>query len=476
MLLGIDLGTSSVKVVALDARGGVRAQASRSYPLATPRPGWVEQNPEDWFEATAAAVREVAQQVSGDAVRAVGLSGQMHTLVLSGRDGAPVRPAISWADTRSVEQVRAFEASIDARARLSVLGNPCVTGFTGTSLLWVREHEPAAYAAAERVMLAKDYLRARLVDDWATDASDASATLLFDPYQRRWASEVTDALEIDPALLPPLRPSDGIAGTLTRAAAARLGLREGTPVMTGAGDQAAAACGCGLTEPGTMLVTLGSGGQVFAPLSAPRADPKLRVHLFCHAVPARWHLLGAVQNLGLALDWVRRTCGWSWPELYARAEQAPPGAGGLTFVPYLTGERTPHMDPHARASWQGLTLAHGAEHLARAAVEGTVFAIAEAVQACFEAGAAADVIALAGGGAEAPLPRRILADVLDRPLRRAQVHDASAKGAAVLAAGVDADYAGAIPAALASEEAEAPGPQSAPHRDAFERYRGASRP
>ena len=463
MYVGIDLGTSGVKVAAVDADGRLVAKASAPYSLDTPHPGWAEQDPERWWDATVEAVQRLAGEVDASRVQAIGLSGQMHTLVLLDESGRPTRPAISWADTRTEEQVRRFHEHVPRETLVDVLGNPPATGFTAPSLMWVKEHDARAYRSAAKVCLVKDYVRLRLTGAWATDPSDASATLLFDTFRREWSDEVLDALELDGALLPPVRESGDVAGELIREAAASLGLPRGTPVMTGAGDQAAAATGCGLVDPGPMLVTLGSGGQVFTPLASPKADAELRVHLFCHATPDRWHLQGAVQNVGVALDWVRRTLGSSWEELYGRAAEVPAGAEGVTFLPYLTGERTPYMDPRARAAWSGLALSHAPAHMARAAIEGAAYAVADAVVACIEAGGEPDRIALTGGGAEHALPRQILADVLDRPLGRAHVQDASAMGAAVLA--------GAPTPSFRSTESEAPGPDGDAHRDAWLRQR-----
>jgi xylulokinase len=465
MFLGIDLGTSGVKVAAVDAEGHVASTATASYPLDAPHSGWAEQDPERWWSATVDAIQRLAGEIDPSGIQAIGLSGQMHTLVLLDRSGRPTRPAISWADTRTEAQVRRFQERVPHETLVGVLGNPAATGFTAPSLMWVEEHDAPAYRATTRVCLVKDYLRLRLTGAWATDPSDASATLLFDTFRRTWSDEVLDALGLDAALLPPVRESRAVAGELLPDAAASLGLPRGTPVVTGAGDQAAAATGCGLVDPGPMLVTLGSGGQVFAPLAAPAADAKLRVHLFCHATPHRWHLQGAVQNVGVALDWVRRTLGWSWEELYGRAAEVPAGADGVTFLPYLTGERTPYMDPRARAAWSGLALSHTPAHMARAAIEGAAYSVADAVEACIEAGGEPDEIALTGGGAGHVLPRRILADALGRPLRRAQVRDASAMGAAVLA--------GAPAPHFRSTEGEAPGPDAEAHRAAWLRQRAA---
>lgn len=465
MFLGIDLGTSGVKVAAADAEGRLVAKATASYALDAPHPGWAEQDPERWWDATADAVQRLAGRIDASGVQAIGLSGQMHTLVLLDASGRPTRPAISWADTRTEAQVRRIQERVPHETLVGVLGNPAATGFTAPSLMWIQEHDSRAYRSAAMVCLVKDYVRLRLTGAWATDPSDASATLLFDTFRRTWSDEVLDALELDAALLPPVRPSGAVAGELLPEVAAGLGLPPGTPVVTGAGDQAAAATGCGLVDPGPMLVTLGSGGQVFTPLAAPAADAELRVHLFCHATPDRWHLQGAVQNVGVALDWVRRTLGLSWEELYGRAAEVPAGAEGVTFLPYLTGERTPYMDPRARAAWSGLALSHTPAHMARAAIEGAAYSVADAVEACIEAGGEPDEIALTGGGAEHVLPRRILADVLGRPLRRAHVQDASALGAAVLA--------GAPAPRFRSTEGEAPGPDAEAHGAAWRRQRAA---
>ena len=463
MILGVDLGTSSVKVALVEPDGTPLATASRAYPLDTPRPGWAEQDPERWWDATCDAVHEATRSAGRTDVAAIGLSGQMHTLVLLDANDRAVRPALSWADGRSAAVLEDLSRRVPHERQVAVLGNRFVAGFTGPSLAWIRTYEPGSYAATRRVCLAKDALRLRMTGEWATDASDASATCLFHVAERRWSHEVIEALDLDPSLLPPVRDSAEVAGRLRLAAARELGLPADVPVATGAGDQAAAATGCGLVDPGATLATLGSGGQVFAPLDRPVPDPELRVHLFCHARPDRWHLQGAVQNVGLALDWARRALRCSWSEFVALAGAAPAGADGVTFVPYLTGERTPRMDPSARGAWTELSLAHGPEALARAALEGTTFAVADAVHAVGAVGAEVRTLAVTGGGAELDLTRRILADATGARIERAEVRDASVRGATVLA--------GATAPRFASEP-EATDPSDADeHRAAYARYR-----
>ena len=460
MFLGIDLGTSSVKALLVDEAGAVQGEGTTDYPLHAPRPGWVEQNPEDWWAATVTAVRAALAEKTG-VVKAIGLSGQMHSLVLLGESGKPTRPAVIWADTRAAAEVDAFNAKVDRDTQIHVLGNPAATGFTALSLMWVKALEPQVYTASRCALLPKDYLRYRLTNVLATDPTDASATLLFDVLKRAWAQGVVEALELNPALLPPVLPSDEVAGELTKEAAEALGLPSGLPVVTGAGDQASAATGCGVFHPGSMLITLGSGGQVFAALETPTPDPALQVHLFCHV--RNWHLLGAVQNVGLALGWTRELFGWDWEAFFRQAASVPPGADGLLFLPYLTGERTPHMDPHAKGTFHGLTLAHGPAHVARAALEGTTFALKDAVDALERVGGTAERLILTGGGARSPLRQQLLADVLNRSLYAADVDNASAKGAAVLAG---AGVRGWGPTLIAEPESNA-----ALYGDLMTRYR-----
>ena len=433
MLLGLDLGTSSVKALLLGEDGGSVGEGSASYPVRSPRPGWAESSPEDWWDAVVEAT-EAAVGKRGAEVAALGLSGQMHGVVPADDRGRPLRAAVLWADARSGEQLVAYrELDEDARRRLA---NPPAVGMAGPSLLWLRDHEPGVYASARWALQPKDWLRLRLTGEVAAEPSDASATLLYDLRSDGWDYPVVETLGLRPDLLAPLLASADVAGTLTREAAGRLGLRAGLPVAAGAADTAAAMLGGGLLRPGSVQLTVGTGGQIVAPKSSPEPDPHERTHLYRAAVPDLWYSMAAIQNAGLALEWVRGVLGASWEEVYEEAFAVPPGAGGVVFLPYLSGERTPRFDPGARGVWTGLGLDHGRGHLLRAALEGVVFALREGLEALEDAGTPVPELRLAGGGTVGEPWRRLLADVLGRPLRMlpdAMASVASARGAALLA-------------------------------------------
>ena len=453
MLLGLDLGTGSAKALLVSAGGGVLGEGSAAYPVRSPHPGWAESDPETWWEACAAAVRAAVGHRAGS-VRAVGLSGQMHGVVLSDGDGTPLRPAVLWADVRSADRLGAYR---DLPAALSrSLANPPAAGMAGPSLLWLRDHEPASYRAAKWALQPKDWLRLRLTGEAAAEPSDASATLLYDLEADAWSGPVVEALGLRSDLLAPLVPSGTEAGGLLAGAAERLGLPAGLPVAVGAGDTAAAALGTGLLEPGRAQLTVGTGGQILAPRSRLEPDPKGRTHLYraAHEGPSgRFYAMAAIQNAGLALEWVLKVLGASWDDAYREAFGVPPGAGGVVFLPYLSGERTPHLDPSARGAWAGLGLGHERAHLLRAAFEGVAFALREGLEALEEAGVETPELRLAGGGAVEEPWRQLLADVLGRPLRvlpGAVASRASARGAAFLAgvaAGVYGTVADTLPLA-----------------------------
>jgi len=430
MLLGIDLGTGSAKALLLATDGSVMGEASSSYPVRAPHPGWAESEPEDWWLAVASAVRKAVGN-HADRVQAIALSGQMHGVVLASESGQPLRPAILWADTRSSATLNTYH-SLDA-AILERLGNPVTAGMAGATLLWLREHEATVYSEARWALQPKDWLRLRMTGEVATEPSDASGTLLYNVVSDNWAREAIWALNLRSDWLPKIIPSSAISGYLTTIASEHLGLRVGLPVIAGAADTAAAALGNGLLEPGLVQLTIGTGAQIITPRSQPIIDPHGRTHLYRAAVPNQWYSLAAMQNAGLALEWVRGILGLSWQEVYTKAFSVPPGCEGLTFLPYLTGERTPHLDPYVRGAWVGLGLHHTQAHLMRAALEGVAFALRQGFEALEATGFKATELRLAGGGtAEMPW-KQLLTDVLRIPLYATTVAAASARGAALLA-------------------------------------------
>jgi xylulokinase len=434
-LLGMDLGTGSVKALLMSETGTVLGEASAPYPVNAPHPGWAESSPEEWWEAVGKAVREAVGS-RGAEVMALGLSGQMHGVVLSDASGHPLRPAMLWADTRSREQLDAYRR-LDETLRRS-LANPPAVGMAGPSLLWLRDHEPETYEAARWALQPKDWLRLRLTGEAAAEPSDASATLLYDLEDDDWSTEIVGALGLRTDFLAPLVGSADAAGILTREAAGHLALPDGLPVAAGAADTAAAILGSGLRGPGLPQLTVGTGGQIVAVRSRPAPDPRERIHLYRTAweKPGRFYSMAAIQNAGLALEWARKVLGATWEDVYREVFDAPPGAGNLLFLPYLSGERTPRFDPDARGAWVGLGLGHERGHLLRAALEGVAFALREGLEALEATGIRAPELRLAGGGASEESWRQLLADVLGRPLRLlpdSAAASASARGAAILA-------------------------------------------
>ena len=433
MLLGLDLGTSSVKALLMAEDGDTLGEGSASYPVRSPHPGWAESSPEDWWNAVVEATQTAIGR-RGAEVAAIGLSGQMHGVVLADDRGRPLRPAILWADTRSAEQLATYRGlDEDARERLA---NPPAVGMAGPTLLWLRDHERETYTSARWALQPKDWLRLRLTGEAAAESSDASATLLYNLFSDDWDNTVVEALGLRPGLLAPLVASAEVAGTLTREAAKFLGLRAELPVAAGAADTAAAMLGGGLLRPGLVQLTVGTGGQIVAPKSAPVPDPHRRTHLYRAATPDLWYSMAAIQNAGLALEWARNTLGASWHDVYEEAFALSPGAGGVVFLPYLSGERTPRFDADARGAWVGLGLEHGRGHLLRAALEGVAFALLEGLEALEEAGTTIPELRLAGGGTAEEPWQQLLADVLGRPLRvlpGGVAAVASARGAALLA-------------------------------------------
>jgi len=478
VLLGLDLGTGSVKALLLDEGGAAVGEGSASYPVRAPRAGWAESSPEDWWEAVLEAARS-AVGPRGAAVRALGLSGQMHGVVLAEGGGRPLRPAVLWADARSGEQLAAYRGLAgDLQHRLA---NPPAVGMAGPSLLWLRDNEPGVYASARWALQPKDWLRLRLTGEAAAEPSDASATLLYDLVEDDWAYPVVEALGLRAGLLAPLVASAGAAGTLKGDAAGDLGLRAGLPVAAGGADTAAAMLGGGLLRPGAVQLTVGTGAQIVTPKDEPEPDPHGRIHLYRAAKadpPGLWYSMAAIQNAGLALEWVRKILGVSWEGLYREAFAVPPGAGGVAFLPYLSGERTPRFDPGARGAWTGLGLDHDRGHLLRAALEGVAFALREGLEALESAGTPVAELRLAGGGTGGGSGepwQQLLADVLGRPLRllpEGVAPVASARGAALLAGLASGVYRSAEDT-LAPEPGRPvhPGEAAPDYEEPYARYR-----
>lgn len=428
MFLGLDLGTGSVKALVLDEGGRVRGEGSAACRVDAPSPGWAESDPWDWWTAAGEAVRTAIDSRGGE-IEAVGLSGQMHGVVLTDNTGRPVRPAVTWADTRSREQLEAYRR-LDAGLRRR-LGNPPWIGMAGPTLLWLRDNEPESYRSARWSFQPKDWFRLRLTGEAASEPTDASATLLYDVESDGWAYDVVEALGLRAELLASLTGSARVAGQLGREAAEHLGLLAGTPVAAGAGDTAAAILGSGL-KLGSVQLTVGTGGQIVALRDRPVPEPEGSVHLYRAATDHNWYSMAAIQNVGLALEWVRHLMGVSWSEVYDEAFSVPSGAEGVTFLPYLTGERTPHFDPDARGVWSGMSLNHGRGHLMRAALEGVAFALRQALDALEKTGVRAPELLLGGGGTSHPLWRQLLANVLKRRLLVLPDANVSAIGAALL--------------------------------------------
>ncbi len=430
MFIGIDLGTSSVKTVLLDGEGRSHGEGHADYPVYTPQPGWAESDPGEWWNSTCRAVRQCVG-VHGSEVRAIGLSGQMHGLVLVDSAGTPVRPAILWADTRSRHVLQRYD--VLPAAQREALANPIVAGMAGPSLLWVRDREPETYTAARWALQPKDWIRFKLAGVMVGDPSDASATLLYDLPADGWALAVVDRLELRAELLPVLAESGSAVGELRPEAARELGLRAGITIAAGAGDTPAAALGNGVIVPGEGQLSIGTAGQIIAPLAVPEPDPALHTHLFRSAMPGAWYAMAAMQNVGLALEWVRSVLGVSWETLYDDAFSVAPGAEELSFLPYISGERTPVLDPAARGAWVGLGLHHSRPHLLRAALEGVAFAVKDGLEALEARAIHLPELRLAGGGAEEPRWLAMLARVLQCPLHSTARIAASARGAALLA-------------------------------------------
>ena len=461
--LGLDIGTSGAKCVLIDETPRLVASAGHEYPILNPQPGWAEQDPETWVAASFAAIREVlcTSRIDPRLVSAIGLAGQMHSLVCLGASREALRPAILWADTRSADQAARLTTRIGRENLASWAGNPLAAGFMLASWAWLAEHEPHTAVRTRALCLPKDYVRLRLTGELGSEPSDASSTLLFDPHIRAWSAPLLEIAGLRPDQMPALHESADIAGGLLPGPAAECGLLAGTPVVFGGSDQACQALGQGVLAPGTLTVTIGTGGQLFAPVSGPVHDPQLRLHLFCHAAPHAWHLEAAILSAGLALRWLRDAAapGRSYGELADAAAGVSAAAEGLFFLPHLSGERTPYMDPTARGAFIGLSLSHGMPHLTRAVMEGVVFALRQGLDLMEELGVPASHVLAAGGATRHPLWLELLADIFARPITPAHTPEATGFGAAMLAgvgAGAWSDAAAAARALPVAGESVKP--------------------
>lgn len=448
-LLGIDVGTSGTKTLLIDSQGRMVASSTSEYPLSTPQPGWAEQNPEDWYRAAVATIREVLSQsgIDPSEIAGVGLSGQMHGAVFLDGEGAVIRPSLLWCDQRTGAECREITERVGAENLVRITCNPVLTGFQAPKVVWLKNHEPERYAQVRKVLLPKDYIRYRLTGEFATEVSDASGTSFLDVPHRRWSEEVLSALEIPTEWLPEVYESDVPSTRISPQGASETGLREGTPVVGGGGDQAAGAVGNGIVEPGIISSTVGTSGVVFAYSDTPAFDPQLRLHTFCHAVPGKWHAMGVQLSAGGSLRWFRDSL---MPNTYETlveiASTAPPGSEGLIFLPYLTGERTPHPDPNARGVYFGLSLRHGQSHMIRAVLEGVAYGLRDSFEIMKEMGVPMSQVRASGGGARSALWRQIQADVTGHPHVTINVDEGPAYGVALLA-GVGAGVWRSVPEA-----------------------------
>jgi xylulokinase len=478
-VLGIDVSTTATKAVLIDGTGAVRGVGTSEYGFSVPHPLWSEQEPGLWWDGAVAAIRSVlgSAGVAARDVDAVGLTGQMHGAVLLDASGDVVRPAILWNDQRTGAECDAIRRVLGPERLVEITGNDALTGFTAPKLVWVRDHEPDVWRRVAHVLLPKDFVRLRLTGDYALDKADGSGTILFDLAARDWSAEVLAALEIDPAWMPPTHEGPEVTGTVTAEAAAATGLAAGTPVVAGGGDQSANAVGVGAVAAGTVALSLGTSGVVFATTDRPLHEAHGRVHAFCHAVPGRWHMMSVMLSAAGSLRWFRDTLapGLEFGDLVAPAAEVPAGSDGLLFLPYLSGERSPYPDPLARAAFVGLTLRHDRRHLTRAVLEGVAFGLRDGLDLMVEAGMPApEQIRASGGGTASGLWVQILADVLGAEIAMVDTTEGAAYGAGLLAA-VGARWFPSVDAATAAcvraTPIASPGPDRAFYVEAHAIYR-----
>ncbi len=469
VFLGIDVGTSGTKTLAMRRDGAILGTVTIEYPLSSPHPGWSEQNPEHWWQATIKSVHAVLKQgkIKPAHVSGIGLSGQMHGSVFLDNRQQVIRPAILWNDQRTGAECAEIESRAGGRAKLiELVANPALTGFTAPKILWLRKHEPKNYDRVKQVLLPKDYVRFRLTGEFATEVSDASGTLLLDVQNRRWCTTLLRLLQLDPAILPQVYESEEVSGKLSTAAAKLLGLQTGVAVVGGGGDQAAGAVGNGIVRRGIISATMGTSGVVFAHSDTVQYDPQGRLHTFCHAVRGKWHVMGVVLSAGGSLQWYRNHLGQAevaearkkkvdpYEIITGQAEQAPAGSEGLYFLPYLTGERTPHADPHARGAWVGLSLRHGKAHLVRSILEGVTYAMRDSLEIIEQMHVPVKEVRLSGGGARSRFWRQMQADIYGVKSVKTNSQEGPAYGVALLAAVGTGAYKSIVEACQATIKVE----------------------
>jgi xylulokinase len=472
--VGVDVGTTGARGVAVDEAGDVVASATSAYGLRTPRPLWAEQDPQDWWRGVEVVLGRLADEV-GAGIAGLGLTGQMHGSVFLDSAGEVIRPALLWNDQRTGKQCAQITERIGAEHLARITGNPALTGFQAPKVLWLRQEEPEHYARIANVLLPKDYVRLRLTGQLATDASDAAGTLFLDLRERAWSRKILDALEVPIEWLPAVYESPEPTGIVSAEVTSALGLRPGIPVAAGGGDNAAAAIGSAVVRDGVVSSSIGTSGVLFAHTETASPDPSGRIHAFCHAVPGKCCLLGVTLSAGGSLRWWREVTGADYDTLVREAESVEPGAEGLLFLPYLTGERTPHLDPEARGVFFGITARHTRAHLTRALLEGVLFSLRDALEIMGEVGVRPVTVVATGGGSSSPLWRRLQADVYGTVIRRTVVQEGAAYGAALLghvAAGTFASVDEAVGVVRTLEEVTEPDPRVVPMYDAaFELYR-----
>ena len=487
-LMGIDVGTTGAKALLIGEAGEVVASAITEYPMYAPPPQWAEQDPEDWWQATVESIRRVLTDSGADPDKVVGggLTGQMHGLVLLDKDGAVLRPCIMWNDQRTGPQCAWITDKIGAKRVLQLTGNPVLPGFTAPKIVWVRENEPKIYARAAKALLPKDYIRYRLTGEFFSEVSGASGTSLFDVGQRQWSDGMLKALDVPRPWLPEVTESPVASAKVSAEAAKETGLLEGTPVVGGAGDQAAQAVGTGIIEEGIVSATLGTSGVVFAASDAYRAEPEGRLQAYCHAVPGMWHLMGVMLSAAGSFRWYRDTLGDAeraqeretgrdaYDILTETAASVPAACEGLLFLPYLTGERMPYSDPNARGVFFGLTLRHGKPHMTRAVLEGVTYGLRDLLELMRALGLSIEQVRASGGGARSPLWRQILADVFATEIVTVNMTQGAAYGAALLAgvgAGVYESVEVACETAIQVTGHTEASPATAIYDDYYPRYR-----